>query len=157
MSAWRTLSLTRAAAGECRGPPPRASPTRRAGLRATGTAPPAASAGRLPRRPPRRRQAYPRARRHMPTGDERRPSMRKLKQGPAAIALVVSLGLIAPGSFGGSVSADVSSNSRNFVPTTLNCDLDGDGDFHGANDKEYELVSTFSSTMWQDKNSTTVV
>jgi hypothetical protein len=79
--------------------------------------------------------------------------MKKLKQGTAAIALVASLGLIAPSTFGGSASADVSENNRNFVSTTLNCDLDGIEGYEAP----FELVSTGSSTMWQDKNSTTVV
>ncbi len=79
--------------------------------------------------------------------------MGTLKQGLAAVALVTSLGLVVPSTFGDSVSADVSSNGRRFVSTTFNCDLDGDGSY----ETEYKLVSTESSTMWQVEGSTTVV
>lgn len=85
--------------------------------------------------------------------------MLNLKQGTAAIALVVSLGLIAPGSLGGSALADVkpppNDNVRNpqYVETVFNCDLDGVEGY----ETPYELVSTFGAKMWQDKNSTTVL
>jgi hypothetical protein len=53
--------------------------------------------------------------------------MLKLKQGTAAVALVVSLGLIVPSSFGGPASADISHNpNRDQTPFTLHCDLNGD-------------------------------
>jgi hypothetical protein len=48
-----------------------------------------------------------------------------MKQGMAAIALVVSLGLIVPGSFGGSASADVS-RKWGLQPMAIACDLNGD-------------------------------
>ena len=85
--------------------------------------------------------------------------MLKLKRGTAAIALVVTLGLIAPGSLGGSALADIkpppNENVRNpqYVETVFECDLDGNGSY----ETPYELVSTFNSTMWQDKNSSTII
>ena len=79
--------------------------------------------------------------------------MNRLKQGMAAIALVTSLGLAAPGSFGESVFADISEHNPNRVTTTFHCDLDGNGSF----ETKYDLISTGSSTMWQDKASRTVL
>jgi DNA-binding CsgD family transcriptional regulator len=152
----------------CRGPPS-AGPSiaSRAGLRATGTAHPLAN---RPKRPeegsPRHCQAYPRDRRPFAAESERRSSMLKLKRGTAAIALVLSLGLIVPAFFGGPALADVkpppNDNVRNpqYVDAVFHCDLDGDAasdtDYE-AYETEYKLVSTFNSTMWQDKNSTTVL
>lgn len=86
--------------------------------------------------------------------------MQKLKQGPAAIALVATLGLVAPSTFGGSASADISPHNRNSVESTFKCDLNGDagdGDAGDGYETAFELVSTFNSTMWQDKNSSLVV
>lgn len=74
----------------------------------------------------------------------------------AAIAVVVSLGLVLPSTLGGFASADMSSSrgkNPNLVETIFECDRDGNGSY----ETEYELVSTFNSTMWQDKNSTTVL
>lgn len=51
--------------------------------------------------------------------------MPKTTQRMAAVVLVTSLGLIVPGSFGGSVSADISHNPNLNDPFTLECDLDG--------------------------------
>jgi hypothetical protein len=48
-----------------------------------------------------------------------------LKQGIAAIALVVSLGLIVPGSFSGPASADIS-REWGVQPMAISCDFDGD-------------------------------
>jgi hypothetical protein len=78
------------------------------------------------------------------------------KRGIAIVALIATLGLIVPGTFGESASAN-QENSRghnpNLVETVFNCDRDGNGSY----ETPYELVSTFSSTMWQDKNSTAVL
>lgn len=82
--------------------------------------------------------------------------MKTMKRGMAAIALVASLGLIVPSNFGGSALADMSSSrghNPNLVETIFNCDLDRNGSYETA----YELVSTFNSKMWQDKNSTAVL
>jgi hypothetical protein len=79
--------------------------------------------------------------------------MQQLKQGTAAVALVVSLGLAVPGTLGGSASADISDHNPKLVETTFDCDLDGNGTYETA----YQLVSTQSSTMWQDTNSSTVI
>jgi hypothetical protein len=85
--------------------------------------------------------------------------MQTLKQGMAAIMLVATLGLVVPSTLGGSASADIPPNPtdhndhRPYVETTFDCDLDGVEGY----ETPYELVSTFSSTMWQDKNSTTVL
>ena len=46
---------------------------------------------------------------------QRRFAMNKMKQGMAAIALVVSLGLIVPGSFGESALADIKDHSQSPV------------------------------------------
>jgi hypothetical protein len=54
----------------------------------------------------------------------------------AAIALVASLGLIVPSSFGGPASADVS--NKNPQPMSIECDLDGNDD---TGDHGYEYVS----------------
>jgi hypothetical protein len=80
--------------------------------------------------------------------------MQQLKQGTAAVALVVSLGLAVPGTLGGSASADISDHNRNLVANTFECDLDGN-----PNDYEttFQLVSTPNSTMWQDTQSRTVI
>ena len=72
--------------------------------------------------------------------------MLKLKQGMAAIVLVVSLGLIAPGSFGGPASADVNSsrgNNPNLADQySFDCDVVGVvGDFETT----YVLASTFNA------------
>ncbi len=90
--------------------------------------------------------------------------MRMLKQGTAAIALVVSLGLIVPGSFGGPVSADITHNPNLNLddPFPMACDLDGDSN----NDTEYvkshyettyDFRSTANSFVWHDLNSNTVM
>jgi hypothetical protein len=50
--------------------------------------------------------------------------MHMLKQGMAAVALVASLGLIVPASFGGPVSADIS-REWGVQPMSIECDLDG--------------------------------
>ena len=92
--------------------------------------------------------------------------MPKLKRGTAAIALVLSLSLIVPAFFGGPALADVkpppNDNVRNpqYVETVFECDLNGDadeGDEGDGYETTYELVSTFGSTMWQDKNSSTII
>ncbi len=77
--------------------------------------------------------------------------MLKLKQGMAAIVLVVSLGLIVPGSFGGPASADVD-NSRPNNPNladlySFDCDLDGDLvlDADDTFETTYDLASTFNA------------
>jgi hypothetical protein len=87
---------------------------------------------------------------------ERRLSMPKLRQVTAAIALVVSLGLIVPGSLGGSVLADIKPpphENPQSVDTIFECDLDGNGSY----ETPYELVSTFGARMWQDQNSNTII
>jgi hypothetical protein len=79
--------------------------------------------------------------------------MPKIKQGMAAVVLVVTLGLIVPGSFGGPASADVSNadgHNTNTLskPYFFDCDLNGDADQGDAGDgyeTKYELVSTFNS------------
>ena len=79
--------------------------------------------------------------------------MPMLKQGTAAIALVATLGLVVPGTFGGSASADISDHGQGpYVDTTFTCDLDGDGTY-----ETYDLVSTSESVMWQDTKSNTVI
>jgi hypothetical protein len=50
--------------------------------------------------------------------------MHSFRQGIAVVALVVSLGLVVPGLFGGPASADVSRKSG-IQPMALRCDLDG--------------------------------
>jgi hypothetical protein len=92
--------------------------------------------------------------------------MHKLKQGTAAIALVATLGLVVPSTFGGSASADISDHDQDpYVDTTFTCDLDGDGYIeettdgvvvHGYDDT-FELVSTEKALVWQDTNSNTVI
>jgi hypothetical protein len=92
--------------------------------------------------------------------------MLKLKRGTAAIALVLSLGLIVPAFFGGPALADVkpppNDNVRNpqYVETVFHCDLNGDADDGDGGDgyeTAYELVSTFGAKMWQDKKSSTIL
>ena len=61
--------------------------------------------------------------------------MIRLEQGMAAIAVVASLGLVAPASFGGPASADLAKESnKNPQPMTIKCDLDG----QSGNGFEYE-------------------
>lgn len=61
--------------------------------------------------------------------------MNRLEQGMAAIAVVASLGLVAPASFGGPASADLAKESNaNPQPMSIKCDLDGQSD----NGFEYE-------------------
>lgn len=82
--------------------------------------------------------------------------MQTFKQGIAAVALIVSLGLVVPGLLVGSARAGLENSGGHNpqrVDTTFNCDLNGDGSYETS----YELVSTFSSTMWQDKNSNKVI
>ena len=84
--------------------------------------------------------------------------MLKLKQGTAAIMLVVSLGLIAPGSFGGPASADVN-NSRGRNPNLadiyyFDCDVVG---VAGDYETRYELASTFNAEGRHIQNSNLVL
>jgi hypothetical protein len=74
--------------------------------------------------------------------------MNGFKRGAAAMGLVLSLGLIAPSSFGGSVSADVSPNNPNSFMTTLTCTI-------GGEKIVYEVVTTGSAASFQDLNSST--
>ena len=62
------------------------------------------------------------------------------KHATAAIALVATLGLVTPNSFGGSASADMSDHNPNTVETTFSCTI-------GGQIVEYELISTFNSTI----------
>lgn len=72
--------------------------------------------------------------------------MLKLKQGMAAIALVTTLGLLMPSTFGGPAAADVnSSRGRNPNLADLyyfDCDVDG---VVGDYETRYDLASTFSA------------
>ena len=79
--------------------------------------------------------------------------MQRSKRAPAVFALASSIGLIVPGAFGAPVAADVTERNPQYVETVFECDRDGNGSY----ETPYELVSTFSSTMWQDKNSTAVI
>ena len=83
--------------------------------------------------------------------------MHRLKQGMAALALVASLGLIVPSSFGGPASADVynsDGHNPNMGPTYFfHCDLDGNGTY----ETEYELASTNNAKGRQVQNSTLVL
>jgi hypothetical protein len=89
--------------------------------------------------------------------------MLKLKQGTAAIVLVVSLGMIAPGSFGGPASADRSDNPNLALdddPFPLRCDLNGDSDGDTAYveshyEAEYNFLSTANSRVLYDPDSDT--
>jgi hypothetical protein len=67
--------------------------------------------------------------------------MRKLKQGVAAIALVASLGLIVPGSFGGPAAADIS-RTWNLQPMKITCDLDRNP---STGENGFEYVSEVNS------------
>lgn len=79
--------------------------------------------------------------------------MQKLKQGMAAVGLIATMGLAIPSTLGGSTLADISPHNPHRVKATFNCDLDGNGSY----EKAYDLVSTESSTMWQDTQSKTVL
>lgn len=91
--------------------------------------------------------------------------MQTFKQSFAAVALVASLGLIVPGSFGGSVVADVTHNPHlNLIsdPFPVSCDLDGDS----SNDttyvaSHYEATYYFQSVAksesWHDLHSNTIM
>src|SRR5215212_11822795 len=72
---------------------------------------------------------------------QRRLAMHTFKQGMATVMLVMSLGLVMPSLFGGSVSADISRN-HGIQPMVLKCDLDGN-DATGANG--YEFASEVTS------------
>lgn len=79
--------------------------------------------------------------------------MQKLKQGMAAVGLIATMGLAIPSTLGGAALADISPHNPHRVKATFNCDLDGNGSY----EKAYDLVSTESSTMWQDTQSKTVL
>jgi hypothetical protein len=83
--------------------------------------------------------------------------MQKLKQGMAAVVLIMSLGLIMPSSFGGSASADPKPGSGTTEePRLFYCDLDGDGDYSNAT--PFEVVSqSFGYATFHDLPSTTVL
>jgi hypothetical protein len=89
--------------------------------------------------------------------------MPKFKQGMAAVTLVATLGLVAPSTFGGWASADIPVNpgghpdNPNNVTSTFYCDVDGQGTGEAQYETKYDLVSTGSSTMWQDQKSNTIL
>jgi hypothetical protein len=89
-------------------------------------------------------------------GEEIRFSCLRRKSSKVAITLVAVLSLVASGAPSGPASAN-QENSRghnpNLVETVFDCDRNGDGIY----ETPYELVSTFNSVMWQDKNSTAVL
>ena len=66
--------------------------------------------------------------------------MHALKQGMAAVALVATLGLAVPSILGGSALADIKPppndhvGNPQFVETSIDCDLDGDGEYETAYD-----------------------
>lgn len=87
-------------------------------------------------------------------GESRRHAMNRLGQGMATVGLVASLGLVVPGSFGGSASADPALNDHNNTfPLALDCDLDRDGVYETG----YETVSTAGAFAFHDTNSSTVL
>ena len=85
------------------------------------------------------------------------------KQTLSALALVVSLGLLVPTSFGGPAAADVD-NSRGHNPNlaepySFACDLDGDLvlDADDTFETTYDLASTFSANGRHIQNSNLVL
>lgn len=91
--------------------------------------------------------------------------MQAFKRVSTAVALIVSLGLLMPSTFGGPASADVkpppnggktppNDHARNplYVETVFHCDLDGEEGY----EVPYEAVTTHQF-MWQVKNSTMVI
>ena len=81
--------------------------------------------------------------------------MHTLKQGMAAVVLVMSLGLVMSSSFGGSASADPKPGSgRTEDPRWFYCDLDG----NGTNETPYEVVSQGNGQAgFHDLHSSTVL
>ncbi len=91
--------------------------------------------------------------------------MQTFKQSFAAVALVAAVGLIVPGSLGGSVVADVTHNphlNQYNDPFPLSCDLDGDS----SNDTTYVashyeapyyFQSVAKSESWHDRDSNTIM
>lgn len=74
--------------------------------------------------------------------------MRTCKQAMAIIALVVSLGIVLPSTFGGSALANPSNNPNASI-TELKCDIAGKA-------VTYQVLSTDNAASWRDTNSSTV-
>jgi hypothetical protein len=73
----------------------------------------------------------------------------------AAIALVLSLGLVVPSTLGGSALADTSSsrgNNKNMDETVFHCDIDGEEGY----EVPFEVASA-NQNVWKDKNSATAI
>jgi hypothetical protein len=80
--------------------------------------------------------------------------MNSIKQGMAAIMLVLSLGCVLPGALGGSASADFKPDNHQIAdPDSIDCDLDRNGSY----ETHYDLEQLLAPPNLLDKNSNTVI